>query len=97
MSEEQSNEEQLSAEQRKGIGVEGGLVVTDVRPDAKVELRRGDVLLVMVHEGRHTELRSVEQFNRLLEKLDGSAVFTLQVRRGESTAFVTVSGLKGSG
>jgi len=88
---------ELSAEQRKGIGVEGGLVVTDVRPDAKVELRRGDVLLVMVHEGRHTELRSVEQFNRLLEKLDGSAVFTLQVRRGESTAFVTVSGLKGSG
>ena len=88
---------ELSAEQRKGLGIRGGLVVNDVRPDAKAELRRGDVLLTMVHKGQHTELRSVEQFNRLLASLDKNAVITLQVRRGESTAFVTVSGLNGKG
>ena len=88
---------ELSAEQRKGLGIRGGLVVNDVRPDAKAELRRGDVLLTMVHKGQHTELRSVEQFNRLLASLDKNSVITLQVRRGESTAFVTVSGLNGKG
>jgi hypothetical protein len=39
----------------------------------------------------------VEQFNRLLAGLDKSAVITLQVRRGESVAFVTISGLDSKG
>ena len=55
-------------------------------------MRKGDVLLTVVHKGQHTELKSVEQFNKLLASLDKSAVITLQVKRGESTAFVTVSG-----
>jgi serine protease Do len=68
-----------------------------VRPDAKAEVRKGDILLTMVHKGQHTELRSVEQFNKLLAALDKNAVITLQVRRGESVAFVTVSGLTDKG
>jgi hypothetical protein len=52
---------------------------------------------MLVHKGQQTELKSVEQFNRLLAGLDKSAVFTLQVRRGDSTAFVTVSGLADKG
>jgi hypothetical protein len=39
----------------------------------------------------------VDQFNRLLAGLDKSAVITLQVRRGESTAFVTITGLADKG
>ncbi len=88
---------ELSAEQRKGLNVSGGLVVTEVRPDSKADVRKGDVLLTMVHKGQHTELKSVEQFNRLLAGLDRNAVITLQVRRGESTAFVTISGLTDKG
>jgi serine protease Do len=88
---------ELSAEQKKGLGLAYGVVVTDVRADAKADVRKGDVLLVIVHKGQHTELRSVEQFNRLLAGLDKSAVITLQVRRGESTAFVTVTGLADKG
>ncbi|HYD55685.1 MAG TPA: DegQ family serine endoprotease [Burkholderiales bacterium] len=89
---------ELSAEQKKGIGVNHGVVVLDVRPDAKAaEVRKGDVLLMLVHKGQYTELRSVEQFNRLLAGLDKNAVITLQVRRGESTAFVTISGLTDKG
>ena len=61
------------------------------------ELRRGDVLLKLVVKGRHTELRSVEQLNGLLAGLKRDAVITLQVRRGESTAFVTVTGLADKG
>jgi len=88
---------ELSAEQKKGLNVSYGLVVTDVRPDSKADVRKGDVLLTMVHKGQHTELKSVEQFNKLLAGLDKNAVITLQVRRGESTAFVTISGLTDKG
>jgi serine protease Do len=88
---------ELSAEQKKGLNIGSGLVVTDVRPDSKADVRKGDVLLTMVHKGQHTELKSVEQFNKLLAGLDKNAVITLQVRRGESTAFVTISGLTDKG
>jgi len=88
---------ELSAEQKKGLGLSHGLVVTEVRPDSKADVRKGDVLLTMVHKGQHTELRSVEQFNRLLAGLDKSSIITLQLRRGESTAFVTISGLTDKG
>ena len=88
---------ELSAEQKKGLGVDHGLVVTEVRPEAKADVRKNDVLLMLVHKGQQTELKSVEQFNRLLSGLEKNAVITLQVRRGETTAFVTVSGLTDKG
>ena len=88
---------ELSAEQKKALSLTSGLIVTDVRPDSKADVRKGDVLLTVVHKGQHTELRSVEQFNKLLGGLDKSAVLTLQVRRGESVAFVTISGLGDKG
>jgi len=88
---------ELSPEQKKGLGVASGLVVTDVRAESKADVRKGDVLLMLVHKGQQTELKSVEQFNRLLAGLDRNAVITLQVRRGESVAFVTISGLDPKG
>ncbi len=88
---------ELSPEQKKGLCLSYGIVVTDVRPDSKADVRKGDVLLTVVHKGQHTELKSVEQFNRMLNGLDKNAVITLQVRRGESTAFVTISGLTDKG
>jgi serine protease Do len=88
---------ELSAEQKSQMKLQSGLVVTDVRPDAKAEVRKGDVLLTVVHKGQHIELRSAEQFNKLLAGLDKNAVLTLQVRRGESMAFVTISGLTDKG
>ncbi|MNC93521.1 hypothetical protein D3C83_101690 [compost metagenome] len=72
-------------------------MVVDVRPDARAEVRRGDVILKVVHNGQHTELKTSEQFNKLLAGLDKNAVITLQVRRGENTAFVTVTGLADKG
>lgn len=88
---------ELTAEQRAELGLEHGLLVTEVKADARAELRRGDVLLKLVVKGRHTDLKSAEQLSKLLAGLDRNAVITLQVRRGESTAFVTVSGLGDKG
>jgi serine protease Do len=88
---------ELTAEQKSQMKLSNGLVVTDVRPDAKAEVRKGDVLLMVVQKGQHIELKSVDQFNKLLAGLDKNAVLTLQVRRGESMAFVTISGLTDKG
>jgi serine protease Do len=88
---------ELSAEQRKGLGISSGLVVLEVRPEAKADVRKGDVLVMVVHKGQQTELKTVDQFNRLLAGIEKNAVLTLQVRRGEATAFVTVSGLGDKG
>src|SRR5258706_190768 len=88
---------ELSAEQKKGLSLSNGVVVLEVRPDSKADVGKGDILLTLVHKGQHTELKSVEQLNKLLAGLDKSAVITLQVRRGETTAFVTISGLTDKG
>ncbi len=88
---------ELTSKQKEDLKLANGLVVTEVKPEARADVRRGDVLLMLVHKGQHTELRSSEQLNRLLAGLDKSAVITLQVRRGEAVAFVTVSGLTDKG
>ncbi|MGH8720646.1 MAG: PDZ domain-containing protein, partial [Burkholderiales bacterium] len=88
---------ELSAEQKRELKLAHGLAVTDVRANARAELRRGDVLLKLVHNGQHTDLKSTEQLTKLLAGLDNSAVITLLVRRGESTAFITVAGLGDKG
>jgi len=88
---------ELSAEQKKELKLSHGLVVTELRPGAVPELRKGDVLVTLVYKGRHTDLKSVEQFVRLLAGMDRNAVITLRVRRGESSAFVTISGFGDKG
>ena len=74
--------------------------VRRVGPDFDV-LSLGDTLVfefrIMSEIHEQTELKSVEQFNKLLAALDKNAVITLQVKRGESTAFVTVAGLTDKG
>jgi hypothetical protein len=72
-------------------------VVTEVRPESRADVRKCDVLLTLVQKGQHTELKSIDQFNKLLASLDKSAVITLQVKRGEMIAFVTVAGLTDKG
>jgi serine protease Do len=88
---------ELTAKQREELKIGYGLIVNEVKPDSRAEVRRGDVILTLVHKGQHTELRSVEQLNRLLAGMDKNSVITLQVRRGDSTAFVTVNGLTDKG
>ncbi|HEX7053750.1 MAG TPA: DegQ family serine endoprotease [Burkholderiales bacterium] len=88
---------ELTAEQKKEMKLEHGLLVTEVRPESRADVRKGDVLVTLVHKGQHSELRSVEQFNRLLVSLEKNAVITLLVKRGELTAFVTISGLTEKG
>jgi serine protease Do len=82
----------LSDERRKQLGFAGGVVVDAVQPNGRVDLRPGDVILSLTAKGQTTELKSVEQLNKLLAAIDKATTVTLQVRRGESNLFVTVRG-----
>ena len=88
---------ELTAKQKEEFKLANGLVVTEVKPEARADVRRGDILTMLVHKGQHIELKSTEQLNKLLAGLDKNAVITLQVRRGEAMAFVTVNGLTDKG
>ena len=50
----------------------------------------GDVILAIVTRGQSTDMRSAEQLNALLGKLERGASVTLQLKRGEQTFFSTL-------
>lgn len=85
---------ELSAEQKRELKVTGGLLVEDIRGNAaRADLRPGDVILSLISRGVSTEIKSVDQFNKLLAQFDKAANVTLLVRRGEMQTFVTIKGL----
>jgi serine protease Do len=88
---------ELNAEQKRELKLSHGLMVAEVRAEARAELRPGDILLKVVHNGVHTDLKTADQLSRFLAGLNKNAVITLQVRRGESMAFVTIAGLDAKG
>jgi serine protease Do len=79
----------LSDEDKKELKVKGGLKVDQVTGASRA-VQEGDVILALVNRGVITEIRSVEQFNQALAKLESGSNVTLQIRRGDNTAFVTV-------
>jgi serine protease Do len=87
----------LSTEQKRELKLGGGVVVEDVRANSRADMRPGDVITAVTSKGQTTELRSVEQFNRLLSQVDRNTALTLHVRRGESNLFVTVKGDSAAG
>jgi PDZ domain-containing secreted protein len=85
---------ELTAEQKRELKVNGGLLIEDVRNNGSTgRLRPGDVILALITRGESIELRTTEQFNRQLAQFDKSANVTLLVRRGELQTFVTIKGL----
>ena len=85
---------ELTQEQKKQVKLDHGLIVEEVRNgSARTDLRPGDIILSMISKGIQTEIKSVEQFNKLLGHLDKSSTLTLLVRRGESQVFIIVKGL----
>ena len=85
---------ELSREQQRELKVSGGLLVSEVRGNgARADLRAGDVILALIARGENIEIKSVDQFNKLLGQFDKGANITLLIRRGELQTFVTIKGL----
>ncbi len=83
-----------TAEQRRALGIQHGLIVEEVRNGGtRTELRSGDIILSVIIKGVQTEVKSLPQFNDLLQGLEKSATITLLVRRGDSQTFITIKGV----
>ncbi len=83
-----------TAEQKRALGIEHGLIVEDVRNGGtRTDLRSGDIILSLIAKGSQTEIKSLAQLNDLLQGFDKSATITLLVRRGDSQTFITIKGL----
>ena len=82
---------ELSAEQRRELKLDGGLLVEEVRGSlSRSDLRRGDIIVAIIARGVSTELKTVEQFNKQLAQLERNANVALLVRRGELQTFVSI-------
>ena len=86
---------ELSDDQRKELKIASGVMVEEVRGQTRAELRKGDIILALIHKGTTTEAKSVAQFNKALNAIDKAATITLHVRRGENQSFITIKGLNG--
>ena len=64
-------------------------------PSARAsEIQAGDAILAIVNRGVRTDLRSAEQFGRVVAALDPGQAVTLLVQRGDTQTFVPVRTLE---
>jgi serine protease Do len=88
---------ELSAEQKRELKMDSGLMIEDVRgTTARADLRPGDIIVALISKGATTEVRTVDQLNKLLGQFEKGSNITLLIRRGEMQTFVTIKGLNGN-
>lgn len=84
---------ELTAEQKRELKMNSGLLIEEVRGSgARADLRPGDIIIAVISKGATTEVKSAEQFNKLLMQFDKGSNVTLLIRRGEMQTFVTIKG-----
>lgn len=88
---------ELSAEQKRDLKMASGLLIEDVRGSGtRADLRPGDIIIALISKGATTEIKTVDQFNKLLGQFEKGSNVTLLIRRGEMQTFVTIKGLNGN-
>ncbi|MDD2664025.1 MAG: DegQ family serine endoprotease [Dechloromonas sp.] len=87
---------ELTPEQKRELKMNSGLLIDEVRGSgARADLRQGDIVIAVIAKGATTEVRTVDQFNKLLAQFDKGSNVTLLIRRGDMQTFVTLKGLNG--
>ena len=79
----------LTEDEKKELKLKSGLKV-EQNTGVSRALQEGDVILSMVNKGVATDVRTVDQLNQLLSKVETGSSVTFQIRRGESTAFLSM-------
>ena len=88
---------ELTAEQRRELKMTSGLLIEDVRGiAARADLRPGDIIISVISKGATSEIKTVDQFNKILAQFEKGSSVTLLIRRGDMQTFVTVKGLNGN-
>lgn len=88
---------ELTAEQKRELKMNSGLLIEDVRgTGTRSDLRPGDIIIAVISKGATTEIKTVDQFNKLLAQFEKGSNVTLLIRRGEMQTFITIKGLNGN-
>ncbi|PTR05205.1 serine protease Do [Nitrosospira sp. Nsp5] len=79
---------ELTAEQKQQLDIENGLLVEDMLPGiaSRAGVRPGDVILSINNQ----DVKTVEQFNQLLNKVEKGRNIAILVRRGDTATFITM-------
>lgn len=79
---------ELTAEQKQQLEIANGLLVEDMQPGiaSRAGIRPGDVILSINNQ----DVKSVDQFNQLLNKAPKGHNIALLVRRGDTATFITM-------
>ena len=79
---------ELTAQQKKALDIENGLLVESVQSGVASQsgIRKGDVILGF----NSKDVKSVKQFNQLLDKVKEGRNIALLIKRGDITTFITM-------
>jgi serine protease Do len=85
---------ELTAEQRRELKMSSGLLIEEIRgTSGRADLRPGDIVIAVISKGATTDVKTVDQFNKLLAQFEKGSSVTLLIRRGDMQTFVTIKGL----
>ena len=76
---------ELAPSQRKALGIDYGLLVENVSPQAG-QLQRGDIILAV----NNVYFKSVEEFNKLVQQQPAGSIVALLVRRGDAALYIPI-------
>ncbi len=79
---------ELTPEQKQQLEIDNGLLVEDMLPGvaSRAGVRPGDVILSINNQ----DVKTVEQFNQLLNKIEKGRNIALLIRRGDTATFITM-------
>jgi serine protease Do len=79
---------ELTPEQKQQLAIDNGLLVEDMVPGvaSRAGVRPGDVILSINNQ----DVKTVEQFNQLLNKIEKGRNIALLIRRGDTATFITM-------
>jgi serine protease Do len=78
---------ELNPQQKKKLGGKDGVLVVDAQGNAaQAGIRRGDVVLAV----NNSEVKNIDQFNKLVDAVASGKTVALLVQRGENTLYVPV-------
>ncbi len=76
---------ELTADQRKELGINSGLLVEDAQGNAaRAGIRRGDILMAINNQ----DVKSLEQLNQIIGQFEKSRSVALLIRRGDSSLYI---------
>ena len=76
---------ELTAEQRKDLGISGGLLIEEAQgPALKAGIRRGDVLMAINNQ----DVKSIDQINQLMAQYEKARSVALLIKRGDGSLYV---------